>query len=563
MNQIDSFWRGIIVFVLTIACLAVYYPLAFVVQHGFDPTSWHDALLLPQGWFENLQHKEILPCIGVYVDMVRGEHRAFADGGVAAMAILAVGVVGGGGFFVLSAPRSGLRDPRTVLGSARFANAAERAAMARGLELGLDPITSQPVRVQVEGNLLSIAPPRTGKTSGLIIPNLAMPPDLGVWDGPAVVIDPKGEIYRAVANRRRRLGRTVRCLDPFNIVGGSDRWNPLASQPANDLLYLQHLARLLLPGSAGASESSQFFRNRAAVLFLGAVLAALRSDQRTPLAAAGYLKDLPALAAALGKANDLATRAVRAFIASEAKSKEDVISTAEQAFDWLLDERMQRLTGQPTFALEELLGGDTDLFIVVPAEATDLIAGFLRWLLADLFTVARRRPDPQRRRILCFIDEAAQLGRFEAIVRAAGELPGHGISLWTFWQSRQQIIDTYGEAGAHTMTDTAEIVTVSDLPAVSVEERERFSRMLGRYTARLPSTSQTHGVEDRGSTSQGLQGVSLEDETGQDILAADALVVFANGRRYTRHPVRLYKTRAFDDPRFAGLLTGIAPVGKS
>ena len=36
-----------------------------------------------------------------------------------------------------------------------------------------------------------------------------------------------------------------------------------------------------------------------------------------------------------------------AFIDSEAKSKEDVISTAEQAFDWLLDERMQRLTGQP------------------------------------------------------------------------------------------------------------------------------------------------------------------------------------------------------------------------
>jgi hypothetical protein len=175
VSQIGSFWRGIIVFVLTIACLAVYYPLAFVVQHGFDPTSWHDALLLPQGWFEDLQHKEILPCIGVYVDMVRGEHRAFADGGVAAMAILALGVVGGGGFFVLSAPRPGLRDPRTVLGSARFANAAERAAMARGLELGLDPITSQPVRVQVEGNLLSIAPPRTGKTSGLIIPNLAMP----------------------------------------------------------------------------------------------------------------------------------------------------------------------------------------------------------------------------------------------------------------------------------------------------------------------------------------------------------------------------------------------------
>lgn len=563
MTQLSAFWRTAVVVLLSVAALTVCYPLAFVVQHGIDPSGWHDGLLSPEQWVADLEDKQILPCLGVYLAMIQGRHPAFADGGLAAMIAFAVLALGGGVLFVGGAPRPSLRDARSVLGAARFATAPERAVMSQGLELGLDPLTQRAVRVQVEGNLLSIAPPRTGKTSGLVIPNLAMPPDPGVWDGPAVVIDPKGEVYRAVADRRRRLGRVVYCLDPFNLVSGKDRWNPLSSRPDNDTLYLQHLARLLLPGAATASESSQFFRNRAAVLFLGATLAALRSGRRTPLAAAQFLKDLPTLEAALGNADDLATRAVRAFIASEAKSKEDVISTAEQAFDWLLDERMQRLTSGPTFALEELLGGEADLFIVVPAEATELIAGFLRWLLADLFSVARRHPDPTRRRILCFIDEAAQLGRFEALLKGAGELPGHGISLWTFWQSRQQIIDAYGEAGAQIMMDTAEVVTISDLPMVAVEERERFSRMLGRYTARLPSISRSQGGEGRTTTSDSLQGVALEDEGGEAILAADALVAFVNGRRYARHPVRLRKTRAFDDPRFAGLLSGGAPVGLS
>lgn len=567
MGTLSSFWRSIIVACVAVGSLSLLYPASFIVQHGFDTSAWDDRLTRPQDWFHNLRAGQILLLLGVYVDMALGQSLAFADGGRSAIIVLVIAVIGGGTMFVRAAPSPSLRDPRSVLGAARFAHRRERAALHVGLELGLDPDTRKPLRVQVEGNLLSIAPPRTGKTSGLIIPNLAMPADPGVWDGPAVVIDPKGEIYRAVAERRRRLGRTVRRLDPFAIVDrGGDRWNPLASVDPDDILYLQQLARQLLPSAAGAGEGSQFFRNRAATLFLGAALAAIRSGERTPLAAAEYLKDLQALGVALGPGQDLASRAVRAFINDDAKSKGDVVSTAEQAFDWLLDPRMQALTQNPTFALSDLLNGDTDLFIVVPSDATDVISAFLRWVLADLFAAARRRPDPDRRRILCFVDEAAQLGAFDPLIKAAGELPGHGISLWTFWQSYGQIVREHGEAGAGILMDTAEIVTVSDLPAVSVEARERFTRSLGRYTARLPTTGWTEaGRGDGGGTSssEALQGVDLADEDGGDVLAADSLVAFANTRRYTRHPIRLRKTRAFDDARFEGLLTNVAPVGQS
>ncbi|WP_203140107.1 type IV secretory system conjugative DNA transfer family protein, partial [Escherichia coli] len=88
-----------------------------------------------------------------------------------------------------------------------------------------------------------------GKTSGLLIPNLAFPEPQG-WGGPAVVLDPKGEVYRSVAARRRALGRRVVCLDPMKLAGGTDRWNPLQSRDPDDVLYLQSTALALLAGCA-------------------------------------------------------------------------------------------------------------------------------------------------------------------------------------------------------------------------------------------------------------------------------------------------------------------------
>ncbi|WP_454622378.1 type IV secretory system conjugative DNA transfer family protein [Bradyrhizobium cenepequi] len=99
--------------------------------------------------------------------------------------------------------------------------------MNAGLEVGINPATERPIRIQVEGNLVTIAPPRSGKTGGFVIPNLTFP-EPKAWAGPAVVIDPKGDAFRAVKRRRETMGKTIRCLDPLNYVGGADRWNPLS-----------------------------------------------------------------------------------------------------------------------------------------------------------------------------------------------------------------------------------------------------------------------------------------------------------------------------------------------
>jgi len=74
-----------------------------------------------------------------------------------------------------------------------------------------------------EGHLVTIAPTGAGKGVSCIIPALLS------WDGPAIVVDPKGENHAVTAARRKALGQEVAVLDPFAVtdVRHLDSLNPL------------------------------------------------------------------------------------------------------------------------------------------------------------------------------------------------------------------------------------------------------------------------------------------------------------------------------------------------
>src|SRR5438309_6506 len=67
----------------------------------------------------------------------------------------------------------------------------------------------QPMLYDSDAHLITVAPTRSGKGRGVIVPNLLH------YAGPAVVLDPKGENYQVTARRRREMGQTVVKLDPF------------------------------------------------------------------------------------------------------------------------------------------------------------------------------------------------------------------------------------------------------------------------------------------------------------------------------------------------------------
>lgn len=538
------------------------YPVAALVQHGLDSNLWPSGVIMPGDWFSAIATGSLRLPTGAYWDALIGRSNAFSNGGWTYASVLMVVP-----FLItilypfLPNPSKLKRDASGVFGDARFAYAAERANMHEGLELGIDPETGHAVRLAVQGTLATIAPPRKGKTSGLLIPNLAYPEPQS-WSGPAVVIDPKGEVFRAVAARRAALGRRVVCLDPLGLVNGEDCWNPLEKRDPADILYLQHTALALLPEASGGDEASAYFRNRAVDLITGVMLVVLTRDKRSVAAVQELLGREDILIAnlqALGR--QPAALAALEILQADPKTKDPVKSTAIQAFQWLADARLRRLVGTSTFDLAELSTGAIDLFVAVPPEYKRVLAPLLRWLLSDLFTAVRRNRPEQR--IMVFIDEAAALGRFDEILTAAGELPGYGASLWTLWQDRGQIVGLYGEAGADVLLNTAEVVTVFDVPAVDPDESERWSRAIGQYTASVETLNRPTEGTGKGTSSFGPQGAPLMSKEALVTLPSSDLLVFPNSGGHARHPMRLKKTVAHTDPRFRRLITPVAPVGRA
>jgi type IV secretion system protein VirD4 len=546
--------------VLTIAILLLGYPTAALVVHGLDPTLWPSEAMRPGMWFALWRTGQLDAIVELYWAMLIGRAPAFASGFWTLMAVLAPIALMIGWRFAGSkaAPR---RDASDLFGGARFATAAERAAMGRGLELGLDPETGRAVRVAVQGTLATIAPPRKGKTSGALIPNLAYP-EPNAWSGPAVVFDPKGELYRATAERRRAIGRRVICLDPLNLVGGTDRWNPLADRDPEDVLYLQHTAAALLPEPGGDGEAAAYFRNRAIDLITGALLVTLKRGTRSVAQVQALIADPDTLIAQLEHLRPApAALSALEILKADPKTRDPLVATCAQAFQWLADARLRHLVGATSFDFADLATGRVDLFVAVPPEYKDLLAPLLRWFLSDLFTSVRRNRPAER--ILVMIDEAAALGRFSEILTASAELPGYGASLWTLWQDRSQIVGLYGQAGADTILNTAEIVTVFDVPAVDPDASERWSRALGDYTARVETL--TRPAEGQGQRSIALtpQAARLVPAQALTSMPSRELLVFANSAAYPRHPIRLHKTVAHSDPRFLSLINTVAPVGQS
>ncbi|APX85905.1 type VI secretion protein [Methylorubrum extorquens] len=547
-------------FLLVLAMIVLGYPACALLVHGLDPALWPVEVTTPAVWSEILRGLHLGIIADTYWQMLLNRSPAFANGFWMLMLLgspLAMML----GWRFAGSVRRVPRDTSDLFGGARFATAGELSALSRGLELGIDPETGRAVRVAVQGTLATIAPPRKGKTSGQLIPNLAYP-EVGAWSGPAVVIDPKGEIFKATAERRRAMGRRVICIDPLGLVGGEDRWNPLHARDPADVLYLQHTALALLPEATGDGEASAYFRNRAVDLITGALLVTLTQGNRTVAQVQQLIASSDLLIEKLEQLRPApAALAALEILKSDPKTRDPIVATASQAFQWLADPRMRKVVGASTFALADLASGEVDLFVAVPPEYKRLLAPFLRWLLSDLFISVRRNRPAQR--IVAFVDEAAALGRFEEILTASGELPGYGLSLWTLWQDRSQIVNLYGEAGADTIINTAEVVSLFDVPAVDPDASERWSRAIGEFTARIESL--TRPAEGQGSRSitATSQGVRLLTREALASLPANQLLVFPNSTTYGRHPMRLRKTVAHGDPRFARLIMSVPPVGAS
>ncbi|HLH97043.1 MAG TPA: type IV secretory system conjugative DNA transfer family protein [Xanthobacteraceae bacterium] len=321
---------------------------------------------------------------------------------------------------------------------------------------------------------ITIAGARAGKTSTVLEPNLYLYP------GSMLILDPKGELA-ATAPLRRAQGHDVYVLDPFGVSGEPsasinvldeidpsswtavddartithalivDDGDPRARhwidsartllrgiilltltfpEPERNLVTVRQLLSLTYPRLADAVEVARrsaketrdeeyFDENKVAVLTL------LRTMSRAGRAFDGTL-------AAIGNR----------FLGTPQTERGGVFSTAAAQTDFLDSLPLRQISTRSDFGLGDLRADrPTSIYLCLPVGRMESHSRWLRLVVQLACTVLERLGAYPRERppILFLMEEFATLGHMELMERAAAYFPGFGVKLWAILQDLSQL----------------------------------------------------------------------------------------------------------------------------
>jgi len=436
-------------------------------------------------------------------------------------------------------------------GSARFATRDETRGLDRGdgLLIGRNTKTGRLMRYAGPAHLLTIAPTRSGKGVGTIIPNLLDYPS-GL-----VCIDPKGENARIAARQRARFG-PVHILDPFGITGlptagynPLDRIYPHGLDHADDCMTLADA----LVHDAHNEMSEAHWNEEAKALIAGLLLHIVQTEppatrtlatlrDRLTLAPAPFTALLTAMQAQGG----LVARAANRHLGKSDREAAGVLSSAQRHTHFLDSPRMTTTLGRSDFTFADIKAAPASIFLVLPPDRLDTYARWLRLMVAQALTELARAPGKAPSPVLFLLDEFAALGHLEPVERAMGLMAGYGIQLWPILQDIHQLRALYGQRAGTFLSNAGvlQIFGVNDHQSAQL-----VSDLLGQETVVFETVSRAIDAEETGlSFSQHHTGRALLTPDEVRTLSPDRQLLFLAGRR----PIIATKLRYYADREFAG-----------
>ncbi len=261
-----------------------------------------------------------------------------------------------------------------TLGSAKFGSRADVNALAKNngdLLIGRDTF-GRLLRYAGPAHLLTIAPTRSGKGVGTIIPNLL------TANRSVVCIDPKGENARVTMRQRETFG-AVHCLDPFGISGRKTaRYNPLDRLDADSLDLAEDAMTLADALVFDEQTSEAHWNEEAKALIAGIILYVVCHDDaahRTLSSVRDYLTlaldDFTALLTVMQAsdgANGLIARAANRHVSKSHREAAGVLSAAQRHTHFLDSPRIAQVVAGSDFAFADLKENVATVFLILPCQ---------------------------------------------------------------------------------------------------------------------------------------------------------------------------------------------------
>ena len=295
-----------------------------------------------------------------------------------------------------------------------------------------------------ESSVLVVGPPRSGKTSGLVIPNVLNAP------GAVVSTSTKPDVFEVTSYRRWVLGN-VFVFDPTGSIVIPDgiyplRWSPVVGCDTFDAaVAMAHaLGSAARPGSA-LTESAHWVERAesllAPLLFAanqrGADMAAvcrwvLGRDLREPLAA---LEDT---------GHEMAQSVVAGIVNTEERERSGIFSTASGLLAAYRSEAALATTRDVNFDPARFVRSTDAVFICAPAHAQEQLAPLVVALLEQIRSAVYRRPK-NAAPVVFVLDEVASIAPLPSLPALAAEGGGQGLVTMACLQDLSQARARWGE----------------------------------------------------------------------------------------------------------------------
>lgn len=481
--------------------------------------------------------------------------------------------------------------PRGVMSRSLDQHRTPIAAWARPEEIATAPsLAWDPTKIllgQVNGtaigigddrHMVTVAGSRAGKGVSAIVPNLIL------YEGSVLAIDPKAELAAITARRRAEgLGQKVFVLDPFHrapdwVAPYKASYNPLSILKPDSLTIVEDAGliadALVIAGGTDPhwDDSARNFieglvlhvatypghegrRNLVTVrrlLMTGADITGDGEDQEAHgmdglqvemLHNAGLLAEDPSGDAAARAVREGTAAAIEAaaadFFDKPWAERGSVLSTARRHTKFLDFPSLQAVLAGHDFdltALKTTPGGMT-VYLCLPVARLATCSRWFRLFVNLALEAMEREPYRPPVPVLLCLDEFARLGHMQQVEAAAGQIAGFGVKLWPILQDLTQLKRDYKE-GWETFMGNAGVLQFFGNNDVTT--LEFISKRLGK-TSMLVSRAADTTHEQR---AKGASGESWSVEVHDLITAEEAARYFARDDRHRRQLI----IRAGKDP---------------
>lgn len=466
-------------------------------------------------------------------------------------------------------------------------NLSKEKGLMLGCFIKTNPITKKEERTFIRAlqplACLVVAPPGTGKTASVALPNLYSLPNS------VVVFDIKGELYQKSAGyRQKHFNNKILLFSPFDeentmffnpfdesVIKGMNfaQMKKLAEQIAGTIFVGEKgkendhwivsaktmfvyftLYNMQKKGSTNLAEISQAPKKDYYDELVGEFKAMCQqddpdSDKKIRDPEKDTLKPFFLQASQDEGVDEIVRNQFRAYSTAAEQEFASIKSTFDTFMKVFSDPQVAKAVSKMNFTYEDLREQKISMYIVIQTADMDILAPLVRILAESLFKNLMMKENSNPDKFIYFLlDEFVRFGKMPFLLEAPALCRSYGLVPVYITQSYEQIKKYYGDDDMKIIKANVGYQVVFRMN--SPEDAKVLSEMIGDFTRKKVSRSKGNLELIKSSDSVSHEGYKLV--TTQDILSnpLDQIYILIGG--FFNRPIKAKVNFWFKNPAWKG-----------